>query len=30
MDFVWILAGTIFFVGSCGLIRLFRLLSVED
>ena len=30
MDFVWLLAGTAFFVGSYGLIRLFDLLSVED
>ena len=29
MDFVWLLAGTTFFVGSYGLIRLFNLLSVD-
>lgn len=30
MDIIWILAGTTFFVGSCGLVRFLSSLKTED
>lgn len=30
MDVVWLLAGSAFFIASCGLLRFFGYLRVED
>ena len=30
MDIVWLVAAVVFFVGSCGLVRIFDCLQTED